>query len=85
MTETPALHELSPRGREIVSDYYAAGWTAGLAAGWDRCEQSYTEHHDVVRQILAHLGQPFDALAERRGQPERAERHRRLMQSRGVA
>lgn len=87
MTEpTPALHELSPRGREIVLDYYASGYAAGLEAGRRQLEDEWDGRMEasaaVARMIAASV--PYDELALRRGEPARAARQRQILAERGI-
>lgn len=99
MTRVPLLHQMLPEGRDIALAYYEAGYTQGLAAAERSGEQQMDDlAARYVRMI--HLGEeiertlapltsgkcaPYDELADRRGQPERAARQRAILKDRGIA
>jgi hypothetical protein len=88
MSETPpAPHELSPRGWEIASAYYASGYIAGIDHGRQQLEDEWRGRQEVsaaIARMVAEAG-PWDELEDRRGRPASAAAHRRLMAERGVS
>ena len=84
--DVPQLHRMSPRARTIALEYYAYGFTHGVAAGRRGLEEEWTGRQEVSAAIARRMAAsgPFDALCAARGEPERAARHRALMAERGI-
>lgn len=83
----PALHELSARGRTVALAYFEAGLVEGIAEGRRQVEDELAAEWAALRaEVLPRLraSEPYATLAERRGQPERAERQRSALRARGV-
>lgn len=88
MSETlvPTLAELSPRAREIVLAYCAEARAEGIAEGRRQVEAELAarQRAAVVSVRAAATAGSYASLCELRGEPERAERQRRLLVERGV-
>lgn len=59
------------------------GWARGYQAAEDELAAIQRRAHVVARE--AARGEPYDVLADRRGEHSRAERYRQLMRDRGIA
>lgn len=59
------------------------GWARGYAAAEEDLAEIQRRAHAVVQS--AARTDPLDVLAERRGEPHRAERHRQTLRERGIA
>jgi len=82
----PTLDELPPRGRQIVLSYVESVYAAGIAAGRQQVEDEQ-RGRGVVSAAIAQMiagTPPYAELADRRGQPERAERQRAILAERGA-
>lgn len=89
MTERqiPTMTELSEWGRTVATAYYEAGYVAGYARGREAENESIAalqRHAAATVRAVAKAG-PYADLAERRGEPERAERQRAILAERGIA
>lgn len=65
---------------------YGLGYADGLEAGRRQLEAEWTDLHAAAAAVArrAAAREPFDVLAERRGDRARAERQRELLRARGV-
>lgn len=81
------LARMTPEARALWLSAYEVGYGQGIDAGRRQLEAEWRGSMEVsaaiARQVAASV--PFDELAERRGQPARAERQRDLLRERGVA
>lgn len=66
--------------------WYEAGLTHGMALGRQQLEDELAAEWAALRAVVmpVALREPFDELAERRGQRDRAERQRQTLRDRGV-
>lgn len=65
---------------------YESGFQNGIERGRQQLEDEWRHSHEIsaaVARQIAEQGSYAD-LCERRGEPERAERHRSLMRERGI-
>lgn len=85
--EIPGLQALSPWARTIVLAWYEAGVTDGIPLGRRQVEDELAAEWAQLRADVLPVTQrrPFDQLADRRGQHERAERQRAILRERGIA
>lgn len=82
----PTLVELNAKGQAIVLEYYEAGVVAGIAEGRRQVEAEVAaqwRHAYESSQMIARTPS-YVELAERRGEPERADRQRQILQERGI-
>ncbi|OIQ84052.1 hypothetical protein GALL_341320 [mine drainage metagenome] len=82
----PAPHELSDRGWEIASAYFEQGLVEGIARGRQQAEDEWRgvmTAGAAVARMVASAG-PYDQLADRRGQHDRATAARALLAERGI-
>lgn len=70
---------------------WMAVWELGLTEGWNRGYQAAEDdmaarwrHAHAVTQAVAQTT-PYDVLADRRGEHDRAERQREILRERGIA
>jgi hypothetical protein len=86
LVPVPPLESISPRARDVCLAWYQAGLEDGVRLGRRQVEDEWrgamTVSAAIARQVAAR--EPFAVLADRRGQPERAERQRALLRERGV-
>lgn len=84
--QIPALHEMTPWGREVAEAYYLSGYVAGVAEGRRRedAELGALQRAAVATARAAADRGPYADLAEKRGEPDRAARQRALLAERGV-
>ena len=84
--EIPGLQELSPRARTIVLAWYEAGVTDGIPLGRRQVEDELAAEWAALRAVVMPvvLRPPFDQLADRRGQHDRAAQQRAILRERGV-
>lgn len=85
---TGYLNAFEDVARDLFPLVWAAGYCEGqkdLVVGQDAAHRRWQEEMD--RRLAASLAQgvPYPELCERRGEPERAERARRLYAERGIA
>jgi hypothetical protein len=75
-----------PRARQTWIDAYGIGYLEGLEAGRRQVEDEWRGLDQVSVAIARQVAErvPFDQLADRRGQHDRAERQRSLLRERGV-
>ena len=78
---------MNARGQAIALEWYEAGYVAGLAEGRRRedAELAAIQRAAVASARVTANSVPYDVLAERRGEPEKAAAHRALLERRGVA
>ena len=73
----------------LCNDYWASGFSRGLEEGRRAAEAEMAAAWGAVARRVQGLGRPesvpYDVLAERRGEDDRAERQRRILHERGVA
>lgn len=82
----PAPNELSARGWAIASAYYQNGLLDGIEIGRQQIEDEWRGRQAVSAAIARQIASwgPYDQLAERRGDHERADVQRALLRERGV-
>jgi len=82
----PTLAAMTPHARVIALAYFEAGRAEGIEAGRRQLEDEWRGTYEVSAAVARQVAQrgPFDELAERRGQPERAARQRAILAERGV-
>jgi hypothetical protein len=81
------LARADPQSRTAYLDAYAVGYLDGLDAGRRELENEWRGLMGVsaaVARLIAEAG-PYADLADRRGDHERAARHRALLAERGIA
>lgn len=82
----PLIPNMTPRARGIWLEAYELGAAEGWRRGYDAAEADaqavHRQAHAVVQQAARSI--PYAALCERRGEPHRAQRQRRLLTERGV-
>lgn len=87
LTPVPPLESMHPQARAICLAWFQAGVEEGVRLGRQQSEDEWRGAMEVsaaiARQVAAR--EPFAVMADRRGQPERAERQRALLRERGVA
>lgn len=85
--DIPLLSQMNPRGQRIATAYYESGVTAGIEMGRRLAEEEMAALWRQAHAVVQHAArQPTYAdLCERRGEPQRAERHRQLLRARGLA
>ena len=70
-------------------DWWASGYARGLEDGRRQAEAdmaaTWAETARRVQALAKDTAAPYDALAERRGEHDRAERQREILRERGVA
>lgn len=88
MTATvPTLDQLPAKAQEIVLAYYESGAREGYVRGWNAAQEA---ERAAWRAVAVTWGRPsqrstFAELCERRGEPEKAAAHRRLLAERGIS
>lgn len=87
MTVSPDLWAMNPRAQDIWLEAYGTGYVHGVAEGRRRedAELAAIQRAAVASARVTANSVPFDVLAERRGEHERAAAHRALLRERGIA
>jgi len=84
--DIPLLHQMNARGRRIAEAYYEAGVVAGIEMGRRQVEAEEEARWAWMREHIRSIASTPDyaTLADRRGQHQRAQRQRDLLQQRGI-
>ncbi|MEE6288631.1 hypothetical protein V2J52_13295 [Georgenia sp. MJ173] len=86
-TDIPLLNTMNARGQRIATAYYESGVVAGIEMGRRQAEeemaQLWRNAHAVVQAVARR--DPYDVLADRRGDRQRADRQRQLLRERQIA
>lgn len=84
--EIPTLVELSAWGEVCALAYYSSGFAAGLAEGRREAEVEATARWAGMRAHVRMIAATpsYADLAERRGEPDRADRQRAILRERGI-
>lgn len=85
--QIPTLAELSPWGQTIVMAYVESAFGAGVAEGrrQERAEVAATWANAYANSQMIARTPRYADLAEKRNEPERAERQRQILRERGIA
>jgi len=80
------LVRMSPRARQTWIDAYGVGYLEGIEAGRRQVEDELAAEWAALRGVVMPvvLRPPFDQLADRRGQHDRAAQQRAILRERGV-
>ncbi len=90
---TVDLARMTPRARAIWQEAWISGYIEGYAAGAAHADERFwagvefqRRYEDHARGLAAMLASrpPYDVLADRRGEPERADAQRRTLAGRGI-
>ena len=85
-TPIPELAAMTTRAQHVAMEYWRSGYQYGYAAGVAAAvaEQAALDRRAAAAVSAATKGPDYATLAERRGEPERAERQRRILAERGI-
>lgn len=88
---SPDLWAMAPRAQTIALEWFEAGVSVGYADGVAQGRQAAEQELAAIQRAAVASARvtansvPFDVLAERRGEHDRAAAHRALLRERGVA
>lgn len=84
--DVPSLAAMNAHATKVALAYYEAGLEHGIELGRAQAEAEMDERWRPAYEIVqaAARREPYAELCERRGEPERAERQRRLLRERGI-
>jgi len=82
----PDFASMNTRGQHVAMEYWRSGYQYGWAAGFAAAEAAQAELDRRAAAVVSAATRHPDlaTLAERRGEPERAERQRRILAERGI-
>lgn len=80
------LNAMTDDARASWLAVYELGCRDGFTRGYEAAEKDAAEIHRRAHAVVQAIAErdPYDVLAERRGEHRRAERQRQLMRERGV-
>jgi len=85
LEEVPSLAEIPSSLQRLVIAYYEAGLDDGFQLGYRASEANYeAQWAAFAAKVRSSRDKPYDELCEERGEAGRADRHRRVLQERGI-